>query len=84
LAYQPVVRGSCDGRTAGMFGDAVMAEPWDSVGTVAMVVTHKAQEGGIWVGVKLTLVVKPQWVRYKLDKTIEQPCSNFLVHTSEV
>jgi hypothetical protein len=29
------------------------------------------------VGVILTLVVKPQWVRYKLDETIEQPCSYF-------
>jgi hypothetical protein len=40
-----VVRGNCDGRTAGMFGEAVMAEPWDCVGTTAMVGTHKAQEG---------------------------------------
>jgi hypothetical protein len=32
----------------------------------------------------LTLVVKPQWVRYKLDKSIEQSCSDFLAHTSEV
>jgi hypothetical protein len=32
----------------------------------------------------LTLAVKPQWVRYKIDETIEQPCSDFLVHTSEV
>jgi alpha-tubulin suppressor-like RCC1 family protein len=32
----------------------------------------------------LTQVVKPQWVRYKLDKTIEQSCSDFLAHTSEV
>jgi hypothetical protein len=32
----------------------------------------------------LTLTVKPQWVRYKLDKTIEQSCSDFLAHTSEV
>jgi hypothetical protein len=36
------------------------------------------------MGAMLTLVVKPQWVRYKLDKTIEQSCSNFLAHTSEV
>jgi hypothetical protein len=27
------VQGSCNGRTTGMFGEAVMAEPWDSVGT---------------------------------------------------
>jgi hypothetical protein len=29
----------------------------------------------------LTLAVKPQWVRYKLDETIEQPCCDFLAHT---
>jgi hypothetical protein len=29
-------------------------------------------------------MVKPQWVCYKLDETIEQPCSDFLVHTLEV
>jgi hypothetical protein len=28
--------------------------------------------------------VKPQWVCCKLGKTIEQPCSDVLVHTSEV
>jgi hypothetical protein len=39
------VRGRCDGRTTGMFGEAVMAEPWNSVGTGAMAETHKAQEG---------------------------------------
>jgi hypothetical protein len=38
------VRGSCDGRTAGMFDEAVMAEPWDGVGMAATVGTHKAQE----------------------------------------
>jgi hypothetical protein len=32
----------------------------------------------------LTPMVKPQWVRYKLDETIEQPCSDFLAHTLEV
>jgi hypothetical protein len=32
----------------------------------------------------LTLVVKTQWVCYKLDKTIEQPCGDFLAHTSKV
>jgi hypothetical protein len=32
----------------------------------------------------LTMVVTPQWVHYKLDETIEQPCSDFLAHTSEV
>jgi hypothetical protein len=28
--------------------------------------------------------VKPQWVRCKLGKTIEQPCSDVLAHTPEV
>jgi hypothetical protein len=32
----------------------------------------------------LTLAVKPQWVRYKLDETIEQSHSDFLAHTFEV
>jgi hypothetical protein len=40
------VRGSCDGRTVGMFGEAAMAEPWDGVGIDAMARTHKAEEGG--------------------------------------
>jgi hypothetical protein len=77
LAYQPAVRGSCDGSTARMFGEAAMAKPWDGVGTTAMVGTHKAQEGGFWVSAMLTLAVKPKWVSYKLDETIEQPGSDF-------
>jgi hypothetical protein len=32
----------------------------------------------------LTLEVKPLCVRYKVDKTIEETCSDFLAHTSEV
>jgi hypothetical protein len=32
----------------------------------------------------LTLTVKPQWVHYKLDETIEQPYCDFLAHNSEV
>jgi hypothetical protein len=32
----------------------------------------------------LMLAVKPQWVRNKLDETIEQFCSDFLAHTLEV
>jgi hypothetical protein len=44
------MRESCDGRTAGMFGEAVLAEPWDGVGMTAMAGTHKAQEGASgWV-----------------------------------
>jgi hypothetical protein len=45
LAYQPAVRGSCDGRTSGMFGEATMAKLWVGVGTTVMAGTHKAQEG---------------------------------------
>jgi hypothetical protein len=48
--YQLAVRGSCNGRTTGMFGEAAMAEPWDGVKTAAMAGTHKAQEGASgWV-----------------------------------
>jgi hypothetical protein len=36
------------------------------------------------MGVMLILAVKPQWVRYKPDKIIEQSYSDFLAHTSEV
>jgi hypothetical protein len=36
------------------------------------------------VGAMLTLAVDPQWVRCKLDETIEQSCSDFLAHTLEV
>jgi hypothetical protein len=32
-------------QTAGMFGEAVMAEPWVGVGKATMVGTHKPQEG---------------------------------------
>jgi hypothetical protein len=45
-----VVQGNCDGRTAGMFSEAAMAEPRGSVGTAEMTGTHKAQEGASgWV-----------------------------------
>jgi hypothetical protein len=48
--YQPAVRGSCDDRTTGMFGEAIMAEPWDGVGIAMMAGTHIAQEGASgWV-----------------------------------
>jgi hypothetical protein len=78
LAYQLALRGSCDGRTAEMFGEAVMAELWDSVGTPAMARTHKAQEEASG------RVRCSHWVHYKLVETIEKPCNDFLVHTSEV
>jgi hypothetical protein len=57
-------------QTAGMFGDAAMAEPWDGVGEAAMAEPRRHKRG-FWVGVMLTLAVKPQWVRYKLDETIK-------------
>jgi hypothetical protein len=39
------MQGTCIGRTAGMFGEATMAEPWDIVGAATMAGTDKAQEG---------------------------------------
>jgi hypothetical protein len=39
------VRGSCDGRTAGIFGEVALAEPWECVGEAAMAETHKEEEG---------------------------------------
>jgi hypothetical protein len=39
---------------------------------------------GLLGGAMLTLEVKPQWVRCKLDETIEQSCSDFLAHTLEL
>jgi hypothetical protein len=63
-------------QTAGMFGEAAMAGPWDGVGKAAMAGTHKAQEGASGC--------KPQWVHYKLEEIIEHSCSDFLAHTLEV
>jgi hypothetical protein len=36
------------------------------------------------VGAMLTLAVKPQWVCYNLDETIQQSSSDVLAHTLEV
>jgi hypothetical protein len=40
---------SCAGKlrwqTTGLFSEAAMVEPWDSVGKATMAGTHKAQEG---------------------------------------
>jgi hypothetical protein len=50
LAYQPALRGGCNGRIAEMFSEAAMAKPWDGVGTTMIAGTHKAQEGAFgWV-----------------------------------
>jgi hypothetical protein len=84
LAYQSDVQRSCDGKTAGMCDDVAMVVLWEGVGEAALAETHKAQEGGFWWSAMLTLAVKPQWLRYKLDETIEKHCSDFLAHTSEV
>jgi hypothetical protein len=66
-----------------MFGEAAMAEPWGGMVQLRRLqpIWHKR---GFWVGTMFTLAVKPQWVCYKLDKIIEQCCSNFLAHTLEV
>jgi hypothetical protein len=70
-------------ETAGMFDDAVMAEPWDGVGEAAMAgpIWHKL---GLLGGCDAHTGGEPRWVRYKLDETIEQSCSDFLAHTLEV
>jgi hypothetical protein len=65
-------------QTAGMFGEAVMAEPWDGVGKSCDGRNPYGTRGGFWVGAMLTSAVKPQWVRYKLDETIEKSCSDLL------
>jgi hypothetical protein len=44
---------------------------------------HTAQEGALG-GSRLTPLVKPQWVRYKLGEAIEMPCSDILAHTPEL
>jgi hypothetical protein len=43
------VRRSCNGKTAGIFGEAAMAESWDGVGETAMakLIRHKR---GLLVG----------------------------------
>jgi hypothetical protein len=46
--------------------------------------------GNAWVkegalgGSRLTPLVKPQWVHYKLEEAIERHCSDVLAHTPEV
>jgi hypothetical protein len=48
---RPIVPAPSSRRsTAGMLGEAAMAEPWDGVGKAAMTGTHKAHEGASgWV-----------------------------------
>jgi hypothetical protein len=70
-------------QTAGVFGEATMAEPWDGVGGAAMAETIRHKRG-LLCGCDAHAGGKPQWVRCKLDETIEQSCSDFLAHTLEV
>jgi hypothetical protein len=61
-----------------MFGEAALAEPWDGVGKSYDGWNPYGTRGGFWVGAMHTPAVKPQWVRYKLDGTIEKSCSYLL------
>jgi hypothetical protein len=84
LAYQPAVQRSYDGRTAGMFGAAAMAEPWDGVGTATMAGTHKAQDGASgWLRCS-----HRRWNLSGYVTSLMRPLNNlvviFLAHTSEV
>jgi hypothetical protein len=78
LAYQPAGRGSCNGKPL----RCSVKLRWLNRGMVWVKLrwlNTQGTRGGIWVGVMLTLAVKPQWVHYKLDETIEKPCSDLLV-----
>jgi hypothetical protein len=44
---------------------------------------HTAQDGALG-GSRLTPLVKPKWVCYKLEEAIEKPCSDILAHTPEL
>jgi hypothetical protein len=64
------VRGSYDGKPVGY---SVMLR-WLNLGMVwesLRWLNPYGTRGGFWVGVMLTLAVKPQWAHYKLDETIE-------------
>jgi hypothetical protein len=61
-----------------MFGEATMTEPWDGVGKSYDGWNRYGTRGGFWVGAMLTPVVKPQWVRYKLDEIIKKSCNDLL------
>jgi hypothetical protein len=70
--------GKLQWQIAGMFGEAAMAEPWDGVGKSCDGWNPYRTRGGFWMGAMLMLVVKPQWVHYKLDETIEKSYSYLL------
>jgi hypothetical protein len=57
---------------------------WERVGKgVESPKNHTVQEEA-HVGSRLTPLMKPPWVRYKLEEAIEKPCSGILVHTPKV
>jgi hypothetical protein len=66
-----------------MFGEAVLAEPWDGVGKAVMAepIRHKR---GLLGGCDAHASGETSMIRCKLDETIEQSCSSFLAHTLEV
>jgi hypothetical protein len=70
--------GKLQWQTAGMFGEATIAEPWDGVGEAVMA-EPKRHKRGLLVGCNAHTGGKPQWVCYNLDETIEKPCSDLLV-----
>jgi hypothetical protein len=77
------MQGSCDGKPLGF---SVMLR-WLNHGMVwerLRGLNPYGTRGGFWVGAMLTPMVKPQWVHYKLDETIELSCIDFLGHTSKV
>jgi hypothetical protein len=50
LGVPTICAGKLRWQNVGLFGGAVMAELWDSVGIAEMAGTHKAQEGASgWV-----------------------------------
>jgi hypothetical protein len=70
-----------------MCGEGAMAEPLGCAMKIRWLNCGKAwvklrwlkpirgTRGGVWWGAMLTLVVKPQWVCYKLDETIKKSYS---------
>jgi hypothetical protein len=57
---------------------------WERVGKgVDSPENRKVQDGAL-SGSGLTTLVKPQWVRCKLEEAIERHCSDILAHTLEV
>jgi hypothetical protein len=75
--YQPNMCGSYNGRTAGMCGEATIAEPWKGVSEAAMAETHKAQEG-LLVRCDAHIGGETSVGTLKLDEAIKMPCGDLL------